>query len=242
VSLFSQTHYGVTLEDDPQAPFDFYVEAINPPDPDEVSPIVSDAASNLRAALDHIAWQLAIADLRERGCERRFPRRNTAFPVLGKRSDFKALLLRPRGPLSDITNPAVRRVIRDLQPWNAENSPYGQNVRGLWSLNLLARADKHRLPVEVFGGVAVEFKDGSVTESSLPPGSRDQDRRLTFSFPEGAERSLAVRVKPTVRYSVSVDATTIAAGPSVLRFIHDFIRDGVLPAFEGFVENVEPAV
>jgi len=104
-----------------------------PPDiPKRISTVIGDAVYNFRSALDHLAWQLVIANGKT-------PSTQTMFPIFwGDRSaDYdKAKERRMKG-----VSQAALAVVDRLQPCNGGHSYLG-------TLEALSNIDKHRhLPV-----------------------------------------------------------------------------------------------
>lgn len=98
----------------------------------EWSAIVGDILTNLRAALDHLAWQLLILDGQE-------PGRSTSFPFA---LDPANAIIKPRDWKKG--DPGLRR--RDLREEVERLQPYelaGQDGL-LWWINELCNTDKHR--------------------------------------------------------------------------------------------------
>lgn len=108
--------------------------------------LTGDCAHNLRSALDHLAWQLALRDVDE-------PGERTCFPIYGSREHYmmanKRGLPTPRSGLSKIDSIAdrsVRQAIEDAQPFNG---PFQLEHEPLWVLARIDNIDKHRLVLPV---------------------------------------------------------------------------------------------
>jgi hypothetical protein len=102
--------------------------------PDEVwGPIIGDAVHNLRSALDHLAWQLAVPSARATT-----PRR-IEFPIF---LDDPATDREIRGALTKKLNclrPESQAIIDGAQPYKT-----GDRHHPLWLLQTLWNTDKHR--------------------------------------------------------------------------------------------------
>ena len=98
--------------------------------PSRIHGIIGDTISNLRSALDHIVWQLVLANGQT-------PTRRNAFPICAKKAEFQ-----DRGtPMLGGVGSEPKAIIERFQPCNGGD-------RALWVLNELSNIDKHRfLPV-----------------------------------------------------------------------------------------------
>jgi hypothetical protein len=117
---------------------------LSPPDlPTEWALLIGDFASNARAALDHLAWHLALRnkwrERRARNSGREWPPTNTEFPIYvsvkdpGHRRSLKTKL--------SYFRPTDRKAIAAEQPYGrgklAEAEP-------LWLLHCIRNTDVHR--------------------------------------------------------------------------------------------------
>jgi hypothetical protein len=102
---------------------------------------MGDVIYDLRSALDHLAWQLVIAN----GGTPVTPEDNagpsTAFPIFHSKEGAKG---GPRPPVSIAggVNTAALAVIERLQPYHRVDDP---QLDPLWQLSELCNTDKHRL-------------------------------------------------------------------------------------------------
>lgn len=104
-----------------------YVETLQPL-PEELSLIIGDVVHNLRSTLDHIAYQLVLANGQE-------PSRNTEFPIGDPAKEYTTSThgAKVKGMATE-----AKELIRSLQPRNTGDMT-------LWRLHCLDIADKHRL-------------------------------------------------------------------------------------------------
>lgn len=186
---------------------------------DKIPLLVGEFAYSLRSCLDNLAWQLALLTTER-------PKSHTAFPIRA---------IRPEKGWGDVLKdvlPAAIPVIESLQPYQRGNA-YKDDP--LWILNELCVIDKHAVPAvscsqfgfRINGGVPILF----VTE-------RDYTTEVTISLSD--------------KYKAQFDPDPIeiifgrpiyASGESfevrfkVLRPIHKFVRDDVLPRFAGFFKK-----
>jgi hypothetical protein len=123
---------------DPDTPRLIY-RVIDIPDiDDQCAAIVGDALFDMRSALDHLAAQLALLDGKIITTEYAY------FPIHGNPLNKKG---NPRQiGIPGVTNPQVIAALEDAQPYKAVND-YGHDLWniGLWLINELCNADKHRL-------------------------------------------------------------------------------------------------
>jgi hypothetical protein len=120
--------------------------------PIRISIIVGDVLYNLRSALDHLAWQLVLANGDT-------PDRRTAFPILRDPSHYYTRQVRDkiRG-----MSPEAKTSINSLQPCNGGYS-------ALWDLAELSDVDKHRhLNIVVMSS----YRGAMGGPSPLPPMER----------------------------------------------------------------------
>ena len=132
-SWFASEPYRIRLEPNRDLAPDiiniFFIVSDVKPVPVTFSTIIGDILYNLRSALDHLAWQLVLAN-------RGTPTNKTAFPIrkkppaLGKPIEIDGGI-----------NPMAQVAIERLQPYRHSKGP---NHAPLWLLNELCNTDKHR--------------------------------------------------------------------------------------------------
>jgi hypothetical protein len=116
----------------------YYVASVPSEHPTSISLIAGDVLFNLRAALDHLAYQLALAN----GTTDEKILRQTYFPIFDDAKKFhKDLKARTPG-----LSQAARDAIKDVKPYK-EGNP------ALWQLHNLNNRDKHRALVTVGSAV-----------------------------------------------------------------------------------------
>jgi hypothetical protein len=116
--------------------------------PPRLAVIVGDVVHNLRSSLDHLAWQLVLAN-------HEVPTRRTAFPISDTVAEFESRGLRK---IQGVGHEAAC-LIKGLKPFKGGND-------ALWSLHQLNIIDKHRLLVTIdlvrqgmrMGGVELVFQ------------------------------------------------------------------------------------
>lgn len=108
----------------------WHVEGPPEPPPSFLGLIAGDALQNYRASLDHLAWQLVLAN-------RKTPGRHTQFPIFHEPDKFAT---RGQSMMRGMSAPA-KAVIRDEQPCFGTN-PF--RVKWMRGLEELGNIDKHR--------------------------------------------------------------------------------------------------
>jgi hypothetical protein len=155
-SFFESAPFHLRMEDNPNLPKgvlerDFYLAKAEDI-PIEVSFVAGDALHNLRSALDHLVWQLVLANGGT-------PDRHTSFPIAESEAKFKspAMRVKVRGCAK-----AAVDAIEALKPFKR-----GNNV--LWSLHALNNLDKHRM---------VLTARNALTARSMTPSERAEVERI----------------------------------------------------------------
>ncbi len=104
--------------------------------PADLSVLIGDVLYNLRSALDHLAWQLVLAN-------QGTPNDKTAFPIFNDRTVIR------NGKAVERWLNIAGGVHRDALALIEESQPYlrtdGPTMHPLWILNELVNIDKHRL-------------------------------------------------------------------------------------------------
>lgn len=97
--------------------------------------LTGEVLGQLRSALDHLAWQLALLETSR-------PKDSTEFPIFKDCARYRSERARKIGSL-----PAdAKRIIDEVQP-HGDKAP---EKNFLWKLHRLANSDKHRLPHVAF--------------------------------------------------------------------------------------------
>jgi hypothetical protein len=190
--------------------------------------ILGDAVHNLRAALDHLAWQLVIAAGGQ-------PTTGTVFPV-------KTAAPKPTGPgtpslpdLSPSINVSVRQVLDKVQPYKRTNP----SIHQLAILHALDVADKHRRLLIA----AVGVKSAGWVGEGDPAfffGGPYADGDVVCRF-QGVEASSRNQFEPALVFKVGIEepdargwARMYGAAEFVERFPLAYIEEVVLPLFQQF--------
>lgn len=176
-----------------------------------------DAIHNLRSALDHLAWQLALKTTNE-------PFRYTAFPISDAAERFSE-----SPALKDIFRPAIP-VIEGLQPYHAADSPRNRGLRFIADVD---NVDKHRLVIPIFATTSIG------TPKGLPIGFNISLGRLTDGhvLAIGGSPQAARRMRVAVNLALYIPSLSPPIAPvGVLRGMHDYVRDEVIPLFFQFFQ------
>jgi len=194
----------------------FEVDAI----PIYIGIVASDVLHNLRSALDHITWQLALITAH---AENRVPYRLTAFPIFLKDDDLARREIKRL--LQDVPNDA-RDIIESLQPYNTPQS-FRPEVNGLWLLHQLSNADKHQVITIGAAMLEIAFRAGM---------SEDWSNEYTVEITVPVVDKNLPPSPPKVAYYLVLGRGIIGNGARVeaLSAIEKYIREGVLPKFERF--------
>ena len=184
--------------------------------PAEWSAIVGDFTYNLRSALDHLAWQLALLVTTK-------PHRSTEFPIFNSTSAYQDRSSGANRKLRDVL-PASHSIIESLQPYHRGDWP---EVEHLWWLHEINRIDKHREIIPCFIQAAFGFSDM-------------RNIYKVGTLYDGLIRSIKIPPKGKVKIEFGVDiAFDVPDMPFPVDFmrldgIHKFIREEVIPRFASF--------
>ncbi len=125
--------------------------------------IVGDIAHNLRSALDHLIYQLALLNGQPTSCSKK-----TAFPICIDEQSFA----RGRWKAELYIHPAAFAFVEELQPYKAANLA-GKRAESsyLWTVSELDIIDKHRMLItaeESFRLTGVSYGVNDVLRTNVP--------------------------------------------------------------------------
>lgn len=123
--------YDGVIQDNPETGQREFTVTKADPLPDCLAVISGDVLHNLRSALDHLVWQLVLANGGK-------PNSNTAFPVWHSESKFKS----SRPGYAKGVSQAALDILYGLKPYKGGND-------ALWRIHQLDIVDKHRLLLTV---------------------------------------------------------------------------------------------
>jgi hypothetical protein len=217
-----------------------WAQVLKPP-PASLSLIAGDCSHNLRAALDNLAFELAL--------------RYTKGPLPSKIADASGFPIfhedptknpDPR-PLQKFDNmvrgidPRAKTVIEGLQPYNREDGFWRDR---LWQLNKLETIDKHRLPH------ATTLNNLSALSFFVPDGIGAEEVQSLFRYFDssapiaeypafdstGAEVHVDFTAAFDVCFSEGVPDWLLSKSiPGTLEGFHRYIVGTVLPALAPFL-------
>jgi hypothetical protein len=188
-----------------------------------IGTIIGDIIHNMRSALDHLAWQLALLATPT-------PYEYTAFPIYkdGTNKHIKDA----RRMLRDVPTEALDLIER-LQPYHAGDTA---DKHPLWILHALWNLDKHRtlVPMAHTGWVPVFFGPG---------GSHDalDDGTIVVTVPVEVDAKLNLQAQVTADIAFPLDSP--GRGMEVrelLRAIYKALDDIIFPALSRFFPEEEP--
>lgn len=164
------------------------------PPPVEFSLIAGDFIQNLRAALDHLVWQMVKANGQT-------PGNRNAFPIFDQRPSNKRGN-RDRERWNAMTrglHPAAERFIELCQPYNG---PDGPRAHSLAALRRLSNEDKHRTLLAAYN--AIESR----------PDRFDLDVVGVRDVRSPVERAEVYAGRPLNDYDLVLTAPVVITGPS----------------------------
>ena len=103
-----------------------------------------DMIHNLRSALDHLAWQLVLANAMT-------PSGDTSFPIAESLKKFQAMKIRKMRDMA----PKAQQAIEQLHPYKGGNEP-------LWRIHYWDIVDKHRQLLAPYQRNLVEIGEGEI--------------------------------------------------------------------------------
>ncbi len=184
----------------------------------DIKVLLGETVYLLRSALDNLAWQLALLNVGK-------PSRRTEFPIYRKQPNNTKTRREYYEKVREI-HPNAQNIIEKLQPYQrgsaADSDP-------LALLDELCNTDKHRglNPVAISQGVPI-LPNITVECEGVDEGNIIA-RVPAFLNPEAT-------FKPFVFFQVvlPIRGPTRDRDIAVLRGIHEYIRDTVLPSFMSF--------
>jgi len=177
--------------------------------------LAGDAIHNLRSALDHLAWQLALTKT-----ARPFPR--TEFPIVSKdTAEDRAYFKRVTQSMPD--RACVR--IKALQPYR-RGAAFQDDP--LWQLDKLWNIDKHRvIPVQ---GISMSIK--APTRANARMETFDDYAVMTMPISFKPQMQLAPRPTAEILFGSEIDGLTVPAYR--LGEIYKYVAERIIPRFSRF--------
>jgi hypothetical protein len=216
--------YEVTAENKPNFGIVGKVTIIIPP-PMSLSALIGDCATNARATLDYIVWELAGRYFSPPfNAGNANDRRITSFPISNLPSDA--------GYVNRLTSLANRKIpavaideIKAVQPYNEAYQP-------LWWLHELVNTDKHRMPILTLAYVPF-FAWGTEPDGTIRPvvhwGGPGREAVPT------AEEAAAMRMEHQVAVCVTFQDVSMPR-EGVDRTLENIVKcvADIVPRFEPF--------
>lgn len=208
--------------------------------PVDLSLLIGDCVHNMRAALDHIAYQLAINCMETLS---ESEAKSIEFPIISNPDDFDRMTKKGKPAYGtglakiQYADPAVRPLIEAMQPYN------GGDWELLALLHDLDRIDKHRelaLSIAMSQSIEVDCGDNArlQTFSFEPPDRVEHDDVLCrFRCVHKRGRKGKNEAKANATFTVA-----LREGPEgwaiveQLCAIDDLIRDRVIPPLAPFLD------
>jgi hypothetical protein len=218
-------HKAIVCESYEQRPEYVYRFRQVPPVPPVMSAVIGDAIHNLRVSLDHLAWQLVIADGGQ-------PDDTTSFPIL-EVPPTPNRYGRVRVQISPGVSKELGRILDEVQPYKRAKPANHQ----LATLHRLDISDKHR--ELLIGVIGVQFLGWfGPAPISFDPGPY-QDGAEVCRFPR-TSRGDEGQPDPVITFAVRLDEP--GAGPwgrmmgatDLIGQSLRYIEDEVLPRFRGY--------
>lgn len=207
--------YAVTREDDPQVGEIVWRARIVRPHPPEWSARIGEIIHDLRSSLDHLAWQLVIANGES-------PDTKTEFPVFWDSAKYKTDSPRKVRGMSKAAKVEIER----LQPYHAAHRFEDHILYIVHQLNL---TDKHRLLTVVgssyrpqrfqVGGAAGTGTVHGVTANGRPVPFENGAEIMTFKYGAGNPPPNEMGVEADLTFTVAFDWTGPGKGQPVISLV-----------------------
>lgn len=234
------------MEDHPQPPgIVLKVKEVRRPPP-RLGLLISECLHQYRSALDHLAFQLLVANTRGRIPAKLAKR--SEFPIFNSGTRFRGKFNRKGEPLAGSgwakmqgIDTDAATVLEGLQPYHRRKNP---RARILWQLHELSTIDKHRLlhttQATTRGSAITVIKVGNVAELRGPgfiPGPLKRDA-VVASYkivPIDPRRGVQVQVEPELLTDIAFGKGSPARsvrGRSAIVTLYEigaFISSDVLP-------------
>jgi|CXWL01.1.fsa_nt_gi hypothetical protein len=196
-----------------------------PMPPDRLGLIAGDVFFALRAALDHLMWQLCLFTTETPGKRTDFPCAWSFDPREGKRGT-EALL---HEAMKEIP-PTAAVEVKALQPYHRGDT-YKDDP--LWQIDELCNIAKH-MTIPLSHGM-VEFKS-NITEADVEEMAMPYLGEIIYVLtPEGSAK---VQLHPEARSSVVFGSRNLGIEVTIneIRTLHEYVGNAVFPKFVRFFE------
>ena len=203
-----------------------YIHVKLPPPPERLGLIAGDVFFTLRAALDHLMWQLCLLKTET-------PRKRTEFPCAWSydpRTGKRGTEARLREAMKEI-EPAPAREVKALQPYHRGDA-YKDDP--LWQIDELCNIAKH-MAIPLSHGV-VDFKT-NITDADIESVSMPYIGEIIYMLtPEG---SANVQLHPEATSGIVFGSRNLGVEVTIneMRGLHKYVADTVFPRFGGFFKS-----
>lgn len=213
--------YEVIPQPNPEEGLDMYRLKVTRSPPARLGIIIGDAIHNLRSALNHLAWQLALLKTAT-------PDRRTEFPIF---IDPNAKGLKKR--MADF-RPEARVEIERLQPYHRLNP--GVPVDFLWAIHELSNLDKHRNLAIISYGLVISMTTSAGKRPSLTLIGRFEDgTEIPMpAFPAQFQSQVNFKVEPTLAVVFKEGGPEGFLPVNQIGPMYHFVRNEVFPRFVQF--------
>jgi hypothetical protein len=221
ISIFQKTNtYHITTEEDLEG--QWYLIRAHFSQDERVftcALIAADFIHNLRASLDHLAWQLAYLS-------GHVPTREICFPICERDSvDTQIRIAKSTYGMPD----AAVMLIKSFQPYK-----YGDAYKSayLWRINDLCNIDKHRHLAP--HGVSTEWMFHIALDNPTDVGAQQLEDGLVIKIPLALKDKIRLNPNPGVDMRFGDKATGDDLGISDFVEMYEFVAHTVIPSFASF--------
>lgn len=217
-SFFDENPYRFFRDSNPQN-LDYYTYKFppQPAPPPALSVILGDIVHNLRSALDHVAWQLALRTTDD-------PYKRTAFPIF---VDTSLASVKQFNRLVKDVFPDAIPIIEALQPYHSGEGLAEFDL--LWVLHCLWNADKHRLLTTIPHRISSPIFEG-------PGGSTRtlDDGTILMDIPKSAEpeKNLEPHIKRQVLFQIPGSRRVAIERISLMYY---YVAHEIIPMFSRYL-------
>lgn len=214
--------YAEVREPDPQRPnhIVFKIKLVRPL-PSGLDEIVGDAVNNMRSALDHAGYEIAVASGRT-------DPQHAYFPIFGSAANFDKSA---RSRCKDVPD-EIFAFFRALKPYKGGNDL-------LWALNRIAVGDKHRVITAMGSGglrtaVHIASTDGYFEVPECPVWDPDKHEIKIATFGPGASNTPSFNYEFDFFAFIAFDKVEVIGGEPVVPVLNKMasIVDGIILGIE----------
>lgn len=204
----------------------------------EISAIAGDFFSNVRAVLDYVVWQLVLGNPPNK------PGPSNQFPIADSPKAFSEQVVRKR--LRGVPEDAIK-IIETLQPYHDCDNPLGilnrlVNIDKHQTLNVIAVVADNTEVVSQSGNFALMLGDEELRDGCIFGEIGIPFDLIPSMFPDFERRLPSMKMHGTCSLFLAFDDPTAERLEDfrvdrTLQNIFMFVRDRVLPGFDGFLNR-----